>query len=85
MNADDKTHWLNPSPPIAVDGYPSHDDHGEANSGFVPAEPPEIPTSNEAAEILPRPRRVDAIYRLCPPCLFLTPSPMPSPAAMRAR
>ena len=36
MNADDKTHWLKPSPPIAVDGYPSRDDHGEASSGFAP-------------------------------------------------
>ncbi len=62
MNADDKTHWLKPSPPIAVDGYPSRDDHGEASSAFVPAEPLEIPTSDGAAEILPRPRRVDAIY-----------------------
>ena len=63
MNADDKIHWLKPSPPIAVDGDPSRVDHHDASSSLMPVQPAEVPTSDEAAEILPRPRRVDAYAR----------------------
>ena len=62
MNADDKAHWLRPSPPIAVDGDPSRVDYGDASSSLMPVQPPEIPSSVETAEIVPRPRRVDAVY-----------------------
>ena len=60
MNADDKAHWLKPSPPIAVDGEPALSDHSEASSSFVPSEPPEIPPTDQEAEVL----RVPAVSTL---------------------
>ena len=43
MNADDKAHWLRPSPPIAVDGDPSRVDYGDASSSLMPVQPPGNP------------------------------------------
>jgi hypothetical protein len=61
MNADDKAHWLKPSPPIAVDGETTLSDHGEASSSPAPSEAPEIPPSDQAAEVLPHTRRVHPV------------------------
>ena len=60
MNADDKAHWLKPSPPIAVDGEPASADHSALNPRLAPAEP-ETPASDQRAQLLSRPTRIDAI------------------------
>jgi hypothetical protein len=46
MNADDRAHWLRPSPPIAVDG----DSPRETDPNLEPSEPPEITTPETTAE-----------------------------------
>jgi hypothetical protein len=55
MNADDKAHWLSPSPPLAVDDVPTRATRSEARPRPVPPEVPEILPSDREAGVPPRP------------------------------
>ena len=61
MNADDKARWLKPSPPIAVDGGPASADDSAPDPRRAPPEPLEIPASDQRAQLISRPTRIDAI------------------------